>query len=71
MATIIIQGKYCRATLTEPDEDGEYNFLAACGRDSGWGVQPIGDMIMAAEMHVDACDIPAPLTHHPRERASE
>jgi hypothetical protein len=65
MARIVILGQHCRAELTEPDEDGEYNFLAACGRDSGWGVQPIEDMIQAAQMHVDACQIPAPPANHP------
>jgi len=66
MATIVIQGTHCRAVLTEPDEEGDYSYEAACGATSGdWSWQPIGDMIMAAEKHVDSCEISAPVVHHP------
>jgi hypothetical protein len=66
MAKIVILGRDCRAVLTEPDGDGDYAYNAACGASSGdWSWQPIGDMIQAAEGHVDACQVPAPPANHP------
>jgi hypothetical protein len=66
MAKIVILGQDCRATLTEPDEDGDYGYEATCGATEGdWGYQPIGEMISAAENHVDACQVPAPSANHP------
>ena len=65
MAKIVIVGEHCRAMLTEPDGDGDYQYIAACGATSADWVQPIGDTIQAAEMHVDACQVPAPPANHP------
>lgn len=57
MAKIVIQGPRCHATLSEPDEDGDYTYAAQCGTASPqhWGAQPIEDMIQAAMGHVDRC----------------
>jgi hypothetical protein len=66
MAKIVILGTHCRAELTEPDEDGDYSYEAACGAvPAEWGYQPIGDMIMAAGNHVDQCLTSAPPANHP------
>lgn len=68
MATIIIQGEYCKATLTEPDDEGDVGYVAECGATSeDWGNQPIGDMIEAAGNHVDSPWTPANPDIH-RER---
>jgi hypothetical protein len=66
VAKIVILGRDCRAELTEPDEDGDYGYEAACGATMGdWGPQEIGATIQAAELHVDTCRIPAPPANHP------
>jgi hypothetical protein len=66
MAKIVILGTHCRAELTEPDEDDDYSYEAACGATSGdWSWQPMQDMIQAAQNHVDYCLTSAPPANHP------
>ena len=67
MAKIMILGQHCRASISEPDEDGDVTYAAECGTGSprSWGPQPIRDMIEAAEIHVDRCRRSAPVLHHP------
>lgn len=52
MALIQITGERCSVILADPDEDGEYGWIAACGAQSE-SVQAIGDTIQDAEIHVD------------------
>ncbi len=55
MATIVVHGNRCRAVFIEPDEDGDYAWVADCGylsaKDRGY--QPIGDALQGAAGHVD------------------
>jgi hypothetical protein len=66
MAKIVILGEHCRATISEPDEDGDVVYVAECGADSGdQGPQPLDNTIAAAEIHVDRCQVSALTLHHP------
>ena len=54
MAKIQAVGAHCVATLTEPDGDGDYGWMAPCGAAST-EVRPMDEAIAHAEIHVDAC----------------
>jgi hypothetical protein len=54
MAKLIVQGTHCTATMTEPDEDGDYGWTAPCGAGST-EVRPMDEAIAHAEIHADAC----------------
>ena len=47
-----VRGSFPVATLTGPDEDGDYGWTCTCGARSE-SVQPIADAIAHAEVHVD------------------
>lgn len=53
MAKIQVTGKYCTVTLSEPDEDGEYDWMAWCG-EAADAIRPLDEAVGHAEMHVDA-----------------
>jgi hypothetical protein len=52
MAKIQVTGSGCTVTLSEPDEDGEYGWVAGCGGRSE-SVQAMGDTVADAEVHTD------------------
>lgn len=56
MATVEIRSEHEAprvAVLSEPDEDGEYDWTCrTCGA-SGGSFQPLADAIMNADVHVD------------------
>jgi hypothetical protein len=61
MASIQVRGIFSEATLTLPDDDGDYGWQCNCGQQSET-VQPIEDAIAHAEIHVDmACPSRRPL----------
>jgi hypothetical protein len=57
MAKIQAVGPHCVATLTEPDDDGDYGWTAPCGRTS-MEPRPVDEAIAHAEMHADDCEGP-------------
>lgn len=52
MASIQVSNGTVTVTLTEPDEDGLYDWTCTCGSTSDY-YQVIGDSIAEAEIHVD------------------
>lgn len=53
MATRIkVEGDHCTVTLSEPDEDGDYYWIAECDAVAEF-IQPIEDAIANAEVHIE------------------
>jgi hypothetical protein len=62
MAQILVRSAVCEVNLLEPDEDGDYRWLAACGAE-GDAYRPLDEAVADAENHVDIQCAKKPVIH--------